>query len=72
MRDSIDLDVGSLIREFQLYENPASPKQRSILDAAESLFSERGFDASSTAEIARLAKTTERTLFKHFPSKTTS
>ncbi|MEZ4750432.1 MAG: helix-turn-helix domain-containing protein [Bdellovibrionota bacterium] len=69
MRDDIELDVRSLIREFELYENPASQKQKSILEAAETLFSERGFDASSTAEIARRASTTERTLFKHFPSK---
>ncbi|MCB0404750.1 MAG: TetR/AcrR family transcriptional regulator [Bdellovibrionales bacterium] len=69
MRDVIDLDVGSLLREFELYENPPSQKQKSILEAAETLFSERGFDASSTKEIARRANTTERTLFKHFPSK---
>lgn len=40
-----------------------------ILAAAERLFAERGYDGTRTAEIARAAKLTERTLFKHFPDK---
>jgi AcrR family transcriptional regulator len=42
-----------------------------ILSAAERLFAERGFAGTRTAEIARAAKVTERTLFKHFPDKGT-
>lgn len=40
-----------------------------ILSAAERLFAERGAAATRTAEIARAAGVTERTLFKHFPEK---
>jgi AcrR family transcriptional regulator len=40
-----------------------------ILAAAERLFAERGYAGTRTAEIARAAKVTERTLFKHFPGK---
>lgn len=42
-----------------------------ILSAAERQFAERGYAATRTAEIARAAKVTERTLFKHFPDKET-
>jgi AcrR family transcriptional regulator len=40
-----------------------------ILSAAERLFAERGAAATRTAEIARAAGVTERTLFKHFREK---
>jgi len=40
-----------------------------ILSAAERLVAERGAAATRTAEIARAAGVTERTLFKHFPAK---
>jgi AcrR family transcriptional regulator len=40
-----------------------------ILAAAERLFAERGYAGTRTAEIARAAKVTERTLFKHFAGK---
>jgi AcrR family transcriptional regulator len=50
------------------------PKERSalevrILAAAADLFGRKGFHATRTAEVAKAAGTTERTLFKHFPSK---
>lgn len=40
-----------------------------ILAAAARLFAERGYAGARTAEIARAARVTERTLFKHFPDK---
>lgn len=40
-----------------------------IVAAAERLFAERGFAGTRTAEVARAAKVTERTLFKHFADK---
>jgi TetR/AcrR family transcriptional regulator len=43
--------------------------ERKIVAAAERLFAERGYAGTRTAEIARTAKVTERTLFKHFPDK---
>lgn len=42
-----------------------------ILAAAERLFAERGFAGTRTADIARAAQVTERTLFKHFSDKQT-
>lgn len=48
----------------------AKEKTRSsILESARQLFSERGFDAATTREIARLAKIAAGTLFNYFPSK---
>jgi len=44
-------------------------KEAAILAAAERLFAERGYAATRTAEIARAAGVTERTLFKYFPGK---
>ncbi len=44
-------------------------KQKAILEAAETLFAEAGYGETSTASIARKAGVTEKTLFKHFPTK---
>src|SRR5262249_31190924 len=40
-----------------------------LLDSARALFAERGFQATSAADIAAAAGVTERTLFRYFPSK---
>ncbi len=40
-----------------------------IVQAALDLFSEHGFDAATTAAIARRAQVTEKTLFRHFGNK---
>jgi AcrR family transcriptional regulator len=40
-----------------------------LVIAALDLFSERGFDAVTTAQIASRAGVTERTYFRHFPDK---
>lgn len=43
---------------------------RAALEAAAiTLFAERGYDATTTAEIARRAGVSEMTLFRHFPTK---
>lgn len=48
-----------------------NPQARTrILDAAEQLFAERGFDATPTAAIADLASVPKGLLFYYFPSKT--
>jgi AcrR family transcriptional regulator len=47
----------------------ASEREAAILAAAARIFGAKGFHAARTAEIARAARTTERTLFKYFPSK---
>lgn len=43
--------------------------ERAILDAAEILFAEKGFDAVSMSAIARLAKTSKPNIYHHFNSK---
>jgi AcrR family transcriptional regulator len=49
---------------------PASPEKRqAMIAAAMRLFGAKGVDATTTREIAAMAETTERTLFKHFGSK---
>jgi TetR/AcrR family fatty acid metabolism transcriptional regulator len=57
-----------------LTPSPAGPVQGPsshdrILDAAKRLFATRGYDRTSTVAIARLAKTSESQLMKHFGSK---
>lgn len=55
--------------EFRHYQKPKSEKEAQIVAAAELVFAASGFDGATTAELAREAKVTERTLFKYFPSK---
>ena len=43
--------------------------RRRLQQAALALFQERGYDATTTAEIAARAGVTERTFFRHFPDK---
>jgi len=43
--------------------------RRDLLESARALFAERGFHATSAADIAAGAGVTERTLFRYFPSK---
>lgn len=40
-----------------------------ILDAARSVFSQSGFEAAKTQDIAKAAKVSEALLYRHFPSK---
>jgi AcrR family transcriptional regulator len=68
-RDKLSFDLEELAKEHELYANPLTEKQRHILEAAEKLFGESGYAETSTASIAREAGVTEKTLFKHFPTK---
>jgi AcrR family transcriptional regulator len=43
--------------------------RRRLQQAALELFGERGYEATTTAEIAARAGVTERTFFRHFPDK---
>ena len=45
-------------------------KKRAILNAATVLFAEKGFNETSTAELARMTKSAEGTIFYHFKTKT--
>ena len=69
MKSRFDIDLKSLAAELERYENPLTEKQQDILKAAEELFAKKGFAETPTAEIARVAGVTEKTLFKHFPTK---
>src|ERR1700752_5372023 len=51
------------------YERPPTKKEAAIIQAATKLFSEKGYEATHTAEIASVAGVTERTLVRYFPSK---
>lgn len=46
-----------------------SPKKRLILDAALMLFCEKGYDTTSTDEIAQTAGVSKATVYAHFKSK---
>lgn len=48
----------------------SSNGEQSILEAAEILFSEKGFDAVSMSAISRLANTSKPNIYHHFDSKT--
>ena len=56
--------AGDTLRDKQRDET----RQR-LLDAAGRLFAERGYDQTTSAEIADAAGVTERTLFRHFDTK---
>jgi TetR/AcrR family transcriptional regulator len=66
-KDAISLR--DLEQETKKFLSPATEKEKSILEAAIGLISERGIDGATTAEIARRANVTEKTLFRYFPSK---
>lgn len=67
--DDSQLDIESLVKEYYLYESPISSKQADIINAAEKLFILKGPNNTPTAEIAKQAGVTEKTLFKYFPKK---
>lgn len=49
-------------------KNSRSTEER-ILDAAIKIFSEKGYSAATTSEIAKKAKVAEGTIFRYFPKK---
>jgi AcrR family transcriptional regulator len=52
-----------------LRERKKQQTRQAIADTARRLFSERGFDAVTVAEIARAADVAEKTVFNYFPTK---
>ena len=63
------LSLHDLQQETKKFLAPTTEKERSIIEAAAVLFGERGIEGATTAEIARRAGVTEKTLFRYFPSK---
>jgi AcrR family transcriptional regulator len=63
------LTLAEIERETERFLSPSSEKEHDILAAAVDLLGERGVDGATTAEIAKRAGVTERTLFRYFPSK---
>ena len=56
-------------RKALRWEEHKQRTRRELLDSARKLFAERGFHATSAADIAAAAGVTERTLFRYFPTK---
>lgn len=63
------VSLKDLEKESRKFRAPRTEKERSIIEATVALMSERGIDGTTTAEIARHAGVTEKTLFRYFPSK---
>jgi TetR/AcrR family transcriptional regulator len=63
------LTLADVEREADRFMMPATERERDIIRAAMDLLGERGVDGATTAEIAKRAGVTERTLFRYFPSK---
>jgi AcrR family transcriptional regulator len=47
----------------------ADERKQAIVDAVRNLFAEKGFDGTTTRELAKAAGVSEALLYKHFPSK---
>ncbi|PLR85552.1 MULTISPECIES: TetR/AcrR family transcriptional regulator [Bacillus] len=63
-------DQDSIIEEFFEEEKDGlTDKQRKIIAAAIESFSEKGFAATSTSEIAKKAGVAEGTIFRHYKTK---
>ena len=53
----------------RLRDKKRDETRQRLLDAASRLFAERGYEETTSAEIAEAAGVTERTLFRHFDTK---
>jgi len=53
----------------RLRDQKREETRQRLLDAARRLFAEKGYGHTTSAEIAEAAGVTERTLFRHFPTK---
>lgn len=57
------------LREYLMADGSMTEKQINILISAIELFSEKGFEATTTSEIAKKAKVAEGTIFHYFKTK---
>ena len=63
------ISLRELENETRKFLSPSTEKEKDIVAAAVALIGERGIDGATTAEIAKRAGVTERTLFRYFPTK---
>jgi AcrR family transcriptional regulator len=70
LKKSLEKLVAELIAtgRFETMADPSSPRAR-IAQAALELFAEGSYEGTTTKAIAKRARTTERTLYKHYESK---
>jgi len=57
------------VTQPQHHRLPAEDRRRQLLDTALDFFSRKGFEGTTTKEIANAAGVTEAIIFRHFPSK---
>jgi AcrR family transcriptional regulator len=69
MRKRKPLTLKDFEEEARKLMQPATEKERAIVTAAMDLITRKGVAGATTAEIARRAGVTEKTLFRYFPSK---
>src|SRR5262249_30390126 len=60
---------GASSRKALRWQEHKERTRRDLLASARTLFAERGYQATSAADIAACAGVTERTLFRYFPNK---
>ena len=68
MSDQVPISQHSWTGDEQLF-GELTDKQWKILKAALTVFTEKGYSASTTSEIARVAGVAEGTIFRHFKTK---
>lgn len=61
-------NISSLFAD-SLAESDLTAKQQAVLQASLTLFSEKGFENTSTSDIAQMAKVAEGTVYKQFKTK---
>lgn len=63
--------IRDLANEYQLDldQKKLTDKQQNILEAAIHLFAEKGYNGTTTSEIAKVAGVAEATIFKHYRTK---
>src|SRR6266508_2794183 len=59
----------SVIQKSRTHKATGQERQASIISAAASLFAQKGFNGTTTREIARTAGISEALLFRYFPTK---